>query len=234
MPEAMASPSIKLTYFGIQGVAEKVRLTLHIAGIAFEDVRVSFPDWAALKPTTPYGQLPIMSVDGGEALAQSGAMVRYAGRLAQEKGVPLYDTSTPQKLLAVEEALGFVSDVQKAWMFAVYVGMKPGLFGHQTGEGVDNSAVIQKVRENFVTDHLPTWMNLLAKKLAANGEQFLTGPQVTIADCDLVPTLTRMMSGGVDYVPTTCLDKWPTVVAYTQRFLALPAVAEYYSAQEKK
>jgi len=233
MPEAMAAPSIKLTYFGIQGVAEKVRLALHIGGIPFEDVRVAFPDWAALKPKTPYGQLPIMSVDGAEELAQSGAMVRYAGRLAQEKGVPLYDTSSSEALLKIEEALGFVSDIQKAWMFAVYVGMKPGLFGHPTGEGVDNAPIIQKVRETFVKDNLPPWMDLLSKKLKANGDGFLCGSQVTIADCDLVPTLSRMMSGGVDYVPTTCLDAWPDVKAYTERFMALPAVAAYYEGLSK-
>ena len=233
MPEAMAAPSIKLTYFGIQGVAEKVRLALHIAGIPFEDVRVAFPDWPAMKPTTPYGQLPIMCVDGGDALAQSGAMVRYAGRLAQEKGVALYDTSSPQALLQIEEALGFVSDVQKAWMFAVYVGMKPGLFVHPTGEGVDNAPIIQKVREQFVSDNLPTWMDLLTTKLKAKGDQFLCGSQVTIADCDLVPTLNRIMSGQVDYVDKDCLNKWPEVKAYTARFMALPAVASYYEGLSK-
>lgn len=253
MPEAtmatsVQTPSIKLTYFGIQGVAEKVRLTYHIAGIPFEDDRVAFPDWPALKPSTPYGQLPMMSIDGGEMLAQSGAMVRYAGMLATQKskadgGVTpaLYDCSTPEKLLVIEEALGFVGDIQKAWMFAVYVGMKPGLFGHPTvttdAEGkqvpVDNSAIVEKVRSSFVSDQLPPWMDHLTKKLKANGSAFLCGAQVTIADCDLVPTLTRMMSGGVDYVPTTCLDAWPEVKAYVERFMALPAVSAYYEGLKK-
>ena len=31
-------------------------------------------DWAALKPSTPFGQLPFMNIDGSAPIAQSGAM----------------------------------------------------------------------------------------------------------------------------------------------------------------
>ena len=48
---------LKLTYFsGPGGRAEPARLALHIAGIAFEDVRVTPEEWAgavALLPALP-------------------------------------------------------------------------------------------------------------------------------------------------------------------------------------
>jgi hypothetical protein len=46
--------------------------------VEFEDVRINFPDWEALKPKTPFGQLPYMNIDDAEPVAQSAAMLRYA------------------------------------------------------------------------------------------------------------------------------------------------------------
>ena len=41
-------------------------------------MRINFPDWEALKPKTPFGQLPYMNIDDAEPVAQSAAMLRYA------------------------------------------------------------------------------------------------------------------------------------------------------------
>ena len=43
-------PNIKLTYFDGRGRCEHIRLILAYGGIKYEDVRVQFPDWPALKP----------------------------------------------------------------------------------------------------------------------------------------------------------------------------------------
>ncbi len=40
-----------------------------------KDQRVTFPEWAALKPTTPLGQLPVLYWDGLE-IPQSGTITR--------------------------------------------------------------------------------------------------------------------------------------------------------------
>ena len=55
---------MRLTYFaGPGGRAEPARLALSAAGIEFEDVRVNGPEeWAARKPTTPSGALPLLEV----------------------------------------------------------------------------------------------------------------------------------------------------------------------------
>lgn len=76
------------------GAAEKVRLTCAMSGIPFNDVRVSFDQWPKLKPSTKFGQLPMMDVDGS-SVAQSNAMLTYVGKLggmcarspAQAKGM---------------------------------------------------------------------------------------------------------------------------------------------------
>ncbi len=80
----MAAPKITLTYFNIEAAAEKVRLALVMTGTEFEDKRINFDEWGALKPTTPYGQLPLMTVtsaDGStKTFAQSVAMMRWVAR----------------------------------------------------------------------------------------------------------------------------------------------------------
>jgi glutathione S-transferase len=53
---------------------EQVRLALKVSGQEFEDVRINFQDWGAMKPSTPFGQLPFMNVGDSEPIAQSAAM----------------------------------------------------------------------------------------------------------------------------------------------------------------
>jgi len=74
-------PSLKLTYFDIEGVAEQIRLTLKVQGILFEDERISFDEWPQMKAKTRFGQLPVLSIDGGPPVSQSGAILRLCARL---------------------------------------------------------------------------------------------------------------------------------------------------------
>ena len=71
---------IKLTYFNLRARAEPARLVLAYAGAKYDDVRLPAPwdnpkPWATLKPTTPYGQCPLLEWDG-EVIAQSMAITR--------------------------------------------------------------------------------------------------------------------------------------------------------------
>ena len=53
-------PQLKLTYFDIHGGrAEPARLALHMAGIAFEDNRITYAEFAEVRKSTPFGQVPV-------------------------------------------------------------------------------------------------------------------------------------------------------------------------------
>ena len=114
-------PEIRLTYFAIAGAAEKVRLSFVLGNVAFEDERIKWEDWKALKPTTPYGQVPVLSVDG-RVISQSDAMVRYAASLAPA----LYP---PELALGIDEIIGLVGDFNRAWEPCLYMGISPERYG---------------------------------------------------------------------------------------------------------
>jgi prostaglandin-H2 D-isomerase / glutathione transferase len=77
----MSQPQLKVTYFPVTGRAEITRLALAFGGIEYEDHRVQRAEYAAIKPTLPLNQIPVLEVDG-VVYAQSMAMARYAGRLS--------------------------------------------------------------------------------------------------------------------------------------------------------
>ena len=43
-----------------------------------------------------------------------------------------------------------------------------------------------------------------------------------------MPYIRRFSRGFIDYVPTDCLDKYPAVVSYLERFCALPELEGRY------
>ncbi|KAK2712883.1 hypothetical protein QYM36_011548 [Artemia franciscana] len=69
----------KLTYFNLRAKGEPIRLILAYGNIQYEDNRIEFSDWPALKPKTPFGQLPVLEVDG-KPLAQSNAIARFLAK----------------------------------------------------------------------------------------------------------------------------------------------------------
>ena len=98
-------PSYRLTYFDIDGGrAEPVRIAFHAAGIDFEDVRISFPEFMEKRQGMRFHCVPVLEVDGVE-VTQSNAMCRYVGKIAG-----LYPEDALQALYC-DEALGAVEEL---------------------------------------------------------------------------------------------------------------------------
>lgn len=218
-------PTLKLSYFDIEGLAEKVRLALFMQGIPFEDERISFADWGQKKSEAKYGLLPLLHVDGKEIISQSGAMLRYVARLKSSTLYPENDV----KLLEIEEVLGLADDFAKAWSPCLYLGMRPQMFGYpedhaKTDEG---QALIKSMREKFVAERMPEYMKYFTD-LLANSEYFC-GSQPTIADLTLLPQLRAFQKGHIDHVPVTCLDEYPVVTAWIKRMMELEPIKQWYA-----
>ena len=218
------APKLKLTYFPLPGRAEKVRLAFVLGGVEFEDVRVPPADWPALKPNTPYGQVPILEIDGA-VMGQSEAMLRYAGQLTPS----LYPEG---KRLEIDELLGLIADCDRAWIPAILVTMRPAQLGYPAdfAGSEEQAARAKEMRDKFLANDLPRFCGYFSARLEKTGA-FLTGDSPTIADCAVVTELRKFTFGNIEHIPADCLDQFPVITAFIDRFLALPAVKAYY---EKK
>ncbi|MSQ03166.1 MAG: hypothetical protein EXR71_14965 [Myxococcales bacterium] len=51
-----------VAYFNLDGSrGQECRLALAAAGVPFEDIRLERPEWVSLKPSTPFGAMPILN-----------------------------------------------------------------------------------------------------------------------------------------------------------------------------
>jgi glutathione S-transferase len=201
-------PKLKLTYFDVHGGrAEAVRLALHIGGVAFEDHRFSYAEFGEIKKTTPFGQVPVLHVDGVQ-VTQTDAMLRYAGKLGN-----LYPTDPFQALLCDEVA--FV--VEEA-------NIKMGPTYRMTGEEQ------KAARLALVNGAIPVYLSWLQNQLKAHGGEYFADNRLTVADLKVFVDVRGLNSGRLDHVPTDLVEKVaPALNAHMQRIAALPAVAAYYA-----
>jgi glutathione S-transferase len=129
-------PQLKLMYFDFDGGrGEPARLALHIGGIPFEDRRIGFKEWDALRETMPFRALPVLEVDG-RLVTQSNGINRYVGKLAG-----LYPQDDWQALLC-DEAMDAVEDMD------FQIGITIGL----------DAAAKKRAREALAAGPLPRYL----------------------------------------------------------------------------
>lgn len=199
---------LKLTYFDFHGGrAEPARLALIMGGIAFEDSRFGFADFAEVRKSTPLGQVPTLHVDGVQ-VTQSDAITRYVGKLAG-----LYPLDAFQALLC-DEVLDAVEDVN------VKLGATFGLTGD----------ALKDARTALVNGALPLYLGWLQKQLLAHGGEYFADKRLTIADLKVFSFVQGLNAGRLDHVPTDLVEKVaPALNAHMQRIAQTPAIAKYYA-----
>ena len=198
----------KLTYFDFHGGrGEPVRIALAIAGIPFEDDRISFDDWSSRKPGTPFGSVPVLEVDG-KTLGQSNAIGRYVGKLAG-----LYPADPWQAALA-DETMDAVEDVI-------------GEVGATMFLPEDEK---KAKREALAAGPLPFALGCLEKRLEANGGRYFADDRLTVADLKTAMLVRILRSGMFDYVPADLVDRTaPKLVEHYRRVMDDPDVKAYYA-----
>lgn len=219
---------LKLEYFDIEGVAEQVRIALSVANVPFEDVRIKFPDWATLKPTKKHLQLPEMILPDGTVVTDSMCMLRLAGEADKEGKLYPADIT---KRMKIEQVLGLVGDMSRAWSPGLYIGMRPQKFGYAPKEEwkeEEFNALVKKVRGAFLSEELPNYAKFFTEYLSeAGGDKFLTGEDMTVADIAAYQGFHYYRRGLADHVPQNCLDGYPEILGWMGRVESHPGVAAY-------
>lgn len=199
-------PELKLTYFDFDGGrGETPRMALHIGGIPFTDDRLKFDAWPAMKPTTPFGGLPVLEVDGNP-VAQSGSICRFVGKMAG-----LYPED-PLQAAYCDEVMDAIEDLSSKF----------------TAASPDDEAEKKRLRETLAHGPLTHYLRTLAQRLEAHGGSYFADDRLTIADLRFFVWMRHLRSGNLDYIPLDLADTVaPTLVQHFERVQAHPKVAAY-------
>jgi len=221
------APKFSVMYFDIEGAGEPIRLAASLAGIEYEDKRVSYGEWGEMKQKMPNGQLPVMTIPGDDRMYPQ--CIAILKKIEKWSGDVL--TPAPENEYDVDEALALFGDCQMAWAPSLYIGMNPAKFGYPDGfaKTPEGEAKKLEMRAKFVAEILPKLLDSITILLDRHGgDAFLAGPKPTIADCRMFPWLRGFTRGHVDGAPTDVLESHPKVVAYMHRFAKLPVVQGRY------
>ena len=199
---------LQLTYFDFHGGrGEPARLALAMGGIAFDDRRISFAEFAEVRKSTPLGQVPVLHVDG-QQVTQCDSILRYAGKLAG-----LYPTDPLQALLC-DEVMYVVEEASA----------RLGPTFRMTGDEQ------KQARLALVNGSMPVYLAWLQKQLQAHGGQYFADHRLTVADLKVFVDVRGLNSGRLDHVPTDLVERVaPALNAHMQRVAEHPAVAAYYA-----
>ena len=198
--------SVKFTYFDFPGGrGEPIRMVLSIAGIQYEDERISFEQFGEMRSNLPLKAVPVMETDG-VTYTQTNAMLRYAGRLAN-----LYP-SDAKEAFACDEILDIGEDVFHGLVKTL------GLEGDE----------LKQARDLFCAGILTDALALYAVRLEASSSSFVIGDTLSIADIKIMGTVQMVLSGMMDHVPTDLVEKTaPTLLAHLKTVSSEPRVAAY-------
>jgi glutathione S-transferase len=181
----------KLTYFDAPvSRGEECRLALTIAGVDFEDVRIKRADWPALKPKTPFGNMPFLELPGHPPLGQSNAILIYIGRRWGAHPKDEFEAARHEAIIADVEDLR-----------------------HQIAHTlrITDEAEKKKAREHLATTTIPTWAGFAENQITGDGP-FFGGSQLMVADIKIHMIVRWVKGGALDHIPTTTFDAFPKLV----------------------
>ncbi|XP_061179148.1 glutathione S-transferase 1-like [Saccostrea echinata] len=191
----------KLTYFDIRGRAEIARLVFAAADVSYIDDRIKREEWPALKPKTPQGQLPLLTIDGKVTLPQSLAIARF---LAKEFGICGKNNLENAKCDVI---LQTTEDLRAEWV---------KVFREQDES---KKADLQK---KLIEETVPKYWTIFENTLSSNSTGYMVGDGLTLGDLavyDVMEIHTR------DY--PDLIKGFPKLQAHRQRIAESPNIRKY-------
>ncbi|KAL6736815.1 hypothetical protein Aduo_007122 [Ancylostoma duodenale] len=193
----------KLTYFNGRGTAEIIRQVFVLAGQEYEDVRLSFEEWPKHKAEMPFGQIPVLEVDGKQ-LAQSLAIVRFLARNFGFAGKSPFEEALVDSI--VDQHRDFINEIRP--FFRIVMGFAQGDADKLFKE------VFLPARDKF--------FGFMTKFLKESKSGYLVGDSLTFADLYLAETSAEFAK---DF-PST-YDGFPEVKAHAEKIRSIPALKKW-------
>uniref|UniRef100_A0A914Z2L6 glutathione transferase n=1 Tax=Panagrolaimus superbus TaxID=310955 RepID=A0A914Z2L6_9BILA len=196
-----------LNYFPIRGLAEPARLLLHYAGQEFTDKRLTNEQWLAMKPLTPYGQLPILEVDG-HTIAQSGAIYRFLGNKFGLCGKDEWESAEIDSIMFA--LLAFGNEVRE--FFAVSAGRQEG----------DKAALFENQFKPAAEKYLPAFHQALSK----TGSGYFVKSGISYIDFVVAENVDKLNGLLPEF-----FAKHPSLLQHSKRVMSLPELQKYLSTR---
>lgn len=196
----------KLTYFDAPtSRGEECRLALWLAGVDFDDNRIGRNDWAALKPTTPFGSLPVFEVAGKPAISQSNAILGHIGR---RYGLLPTDE---WEALRLDSLLSAAEDLRHAISRTF---------------GIKDAEELKQRRAELVAGPIANFAANVEKQIVG---PFAGGAQISVADIKLFVMAGWLKSGVLDHVPADVLAKSPKLNQLYDAVKQHPKIVAWYA-----
>ncbi|CAH1778726.1 unnamed protein product [Owenia fusiformis] len=198
-------PNYKLTYFNARGRAEAARLIFKQGGVEFDDVRIDGEAWGAMKGTgvAPYGQLPILEVDG-KVLGQSVAIARFAARETGMLGENSFD------MAVADSVVDSVGDVSQSLYQA-----------HFEKDDAKKAEMMKKIKSETV----PNWCAAMEKLIAGD---YVVGSKMTWADIGIYQLVSGLQERMQDEEEKNATKtKYPKLIQLVERVAAAPNIAKW-------
>jgi len=198
-------PKYSLMYFDIRGIAEISRWVFAAANQPYEDVRIPYTpektEWLAVKNTTPFGQMPVLDVDGVK-LCQSNTIALY---LAHEFGLAGKSKFDFGRVSMIVDCVG---DTVKT-VYSIRGEQDPAKKAELTAKFNEDTKTHFKNFEKFVTEN------------GHNGH--FVGDSLTVADIVFAVALERMADALLD----PRLEDYPKLKELNEKTRNHPGIVEW-------
>uniref|UniRef100_A0A914CHL3 glutathione transferase n=1 Tax=Acrobeloides nanus TaxID=290746 RepID=A0A914CHL3_9BILA len=179
------------------------------AGQKFEDHRVSQQEWPTFKPKTPFGQLPVLEVDGKQ-LAQSFAVTRY---LAKKFGLAGKDDWESAQLDSIADfQKDFENETRKYYLM---------MAGFASG---DKEIAYKEIFNPAAEKHFP----VLNKLLKESGSGFFGKSGPSWVDFYISDRVTTYNGFAPEF-----FKKHPEILAHADRIHNLPQLKDYIKSRKQ-
>jgi len=199
-------PSYKLTYFSGRGFAEATRMLFAQAGVEYEDVRMTQESWPALKATgkAPFGQLPILEVDG-QVISQSVTIMRF---------------------VAVEHGLAPSSTLERAQADMIVDAIKGDLLPKFIKMYYEKEEQEKENLKKEIYVFLPQQLKYFENILATNDKGYFVGGKLSYADIYFFTSFNNILVQGNIETPKEFAD-FPRVSDLYNRVMNLPNIDKW-------
>ena len=196
----------KLYYFNSMGRAELIRWIFIQAGVPYEDIRLTEEEWAAFKPKTPYGKIPVLDIDG-KLLAGNGPIVRY---IAEEYGLA---GSSALENAEIASLYDLIEDLLAKMVLMFF-------------EKEEKRQV--ELKNDLKEKHLPEFLKIIEKRISDSPSGWIYGSKITYIDLYIAITsfIVAMVDPGM-------VSGYPAVSKLKETVESLPGIAKWIQERPK-